>query len=423
MDHGYFIDRISAYLDGELPDYEQQAVGEHLLQCDECSRLFNRLKKADVLVEKYSDVDGDDYFERMASKIEQQIGVEADEPEITPVPKRRTGLGWKITAAAASIAVLMFIGINYTDIMQQAEPEVESPSPVVNAPEIADDEAVRKSAAPEGSVAGVVAEPKDTDKSQVPEDRAKPEQTTAVEKDTDLKEGAGSRGTIARQEIEVSQSTPDVQGAVSPESPSPDPEKLKAEQLYEDIVAETDIHLDRNSIAREQQDAVISENYQPAAQFSVPLQGIVQGVRAKPDLSLRGAVNRASSAGGLGFEATSSGEGQEQASMAEWVQRADSLEDVWSTLMSDRGRLALGKSRSSAKLIDRSTVERQLVEVKYEVGQRAVGTDWEQFNRSMQFFREYLSRRDILHRDRAMTMIDHLSELEARESAESGQDK
>ncbi|RME25935.1 MAG: hypothetical protein D6800_07090, partial [Candidatus Zixiibacteriota bacterium] len=51
MNHEYFKERISAWMDHGLPLDEQRMIEEHLQTCDECRDLLARLKKLDALVE------------------------------------------------------------------------------------------------------------------------------------------------------------------------------------------------------------------------------------------------------------------------------------------------------------------------------------------------------------------------------------
>jgi len=119
MDHSYFKDRISAFKDGGLPPYEQAAIEEHLKECEQCRRALAKLEQLDKLVEEHSQIDGKEYWERLAQKIEHGIGIDAtDVTDIRPA-KRGYGLRWKWLAAAASVAILTFIGLHQTDILRE----------------------------------------------------------------------------------------------------------------------------------------------------------------------------------------------------------------------------------------------------------------------------------------------------------------
>ena len=136
MEHSYFKDRISAFVDGELPPYEKQVVGEHLADCVECQLIKAELEKIDSLIEKHSSLDGDEYWERSAQKIEDRLGLSDTKiEEITPAKRSKyKGLGWKLTTVAASVAVLTFIGLHEKDIFENIDTVPKMQSPSINLP-------------------------------------------------------------------------------------------------------------------------------------------------------------------------------------------------------------------------------------------------------------------------------------------------
>jgi len=135
MDHSYFKDRISAFKDGGLPPYEQAALEEHLKECEHCRLTLAKLERLDQLVEDDSQLDGKEYWERLAKKIERGIGIgDAKVTDIRPA-KRTRGLGWKWVTAAASVAVLTFIGLHQIDIFREEAADF----PVPAAPKVTND--------------------------------------------------------------------------------------------------------------------------------------------------------------------------------------------------------------------------------------------------------------------------------------------
>jgi hypothetical protein len=110
MDHEYYRDRVSAYVDGALPPYEQMALEEHIAQCAECRALLEKLRKLEAMVQDSSALGESDYWEGQAQKIETRLGLgQTEVMRIGPTRSWR-GLGWKLTAAAASIVVVGVIG-------------------------------------------------------------------------------------------------------------------------------------------------------------------------------------------------------------------------------------------------------------------------------------------------------------------------
>ena len=131
MEHSYFKDRISAFIDGELPPYEEKVVEEHLAECEECRQIRAELEKIDFLVEKHSGLNGDEYWEKSAQKIESRLNLlDATVEDIKPKESKYKGLGWKLVTVAASVAVLTFIGLHEKDIFEDIDtsPKMQAPS-------------------------------------------------------------------------------------------------------------------------------------------------------------------------------------------------------------------------------------------------------------------------------------------------------
>lgn len=100
---------------------------EHIASCPECQKLLAEFERLDKLVADRIELGGSkDYWERSAQKIEGRLGF-IETTEITPIirPSWDKSLAWKLTAVAASVAVLVFIGINKDDIFKQSIPTPE----------------------------------------------------------------------------------------------------------------------------------------------------------------------------------------------------------------------------------------------------------------------------------------------------------
>jgi hypothetical protein len=116
MEHSYFKDRISAFCDNELKHEERQLIAEHVQDCGECQKLLEELQKFDRMVKRHSELADDEYWEKSAQKIESAVGSERP-VEIVDVKRSPIkGLGWKLAAAAASIALLTSIAMHQTDL-------------------------------------------------------------------------------------------------------------------------------------------------------------------------------------------------------------------------------------------------------------------------------------------------------------------
>ncbi len=136
MDHGYFQDRLSAYHDRSLTPEEMRMVEEHVAACAECRKQLEMLAKLDRLIDEKADLTESDYWETAAQKTEQRLGFKK-ESKITIIRRSWTGLGWKLAAAAASVAALTFIALHEGDILDSADQRMQD-SPTVSAPVVPD---------------------------------------------------------------------------------------------------------------------------------------------------------------------------------------------------------------------------------------------------------------------------------------------
>ncbi len=132
MDHGYFQDKLSAYHDRSLTPEEMRMVEEHVAACAACRERLEMLAKLDRLIDEKADLAESDYWETAAQKIEQRLGFK-EESKVIDVRRNWTGLGWKLAAAAASVAALTFIALHEGDILDSADQRMQE-SPTVSAP-------------------------------------------------------------------------------------------------------------------------------------------------------------------------------------------------------------------------------------------------------------------------------------------------
>jgi len=122
MDHSYYRDKISAYVDNELSPQEREIVQQHISECQECRNLLAELEKLDRFVQQRSQLAGEEYWERSAQKIEQRLGFTGETKVTDITPSRWKGLVPKLAAVAASIAVLGFIALYERDILKEVSP-------------------------------------------------------------------------------------------------------------------------------------------------------------------------------------------------------------------------------------------------------------------------------------------------------------
>jgi hypothetical protein len=123
MDEQYFQDLLSAYLDNELTPEQKAAMDQYLASNQEARVQLARLERLNRLVDDHSGLGGEDYWEESASKIEQRLGIASSSvTAIEPELRKRSGLWWKVTSVAASVAVLIFIGLHQTEILVPDQP-------------------------------------------------------------------------------------------------------------------------------------------------------------------------------------------------------------------------------------------------------------------------------------------------------------
>lgn len=139
MDDKYFKDKISGYFDGDLKPDEMEMMREWLENSEEGQKALAELGRLDEFVEKHSQLSGgEDFWEAQAQKIEARLGFESAQPaNVTTIAKpKSSGMTWKLLAAAASIVLLAYIGINEfevfgpEDIIPTAAPELKVDQPI-----------------------------------------------------------------------------------------------------------------------------------------------------------------------------------------------------------------------------------------------------------------------------------------------------
>lgn len=127
MDHEFYIDRLSAYFDGELKHEEEFMVEEHIKDCPECQKVLEDLRQFDEMVEAHSQLGEDEYWEKSAQKIEAAISGEKTTKVVDVKPKAKSiWLSWKAIGSLATAAVLIFIAVNYVDIQENVEQKTKT---------------------------------------------------------------------------------------------------------------------------------------------------------------------------------------------------------------------------------------------------------------------------------------------------------
>ena len=107
------IDRLSAFIDGELPDAERQAVERHLDGCPACAAVHRRLAEAWALVAEAP---------RVAPRVDLWPRIEARLEGEPPVPAWRAWISWKPFPALATLALVagLALGLRMGEVMAGA---------------------------------------------------------------------------------------------------------------------------------------------------------------------------------------------------------------------------------------------------------------------------------------------------------------
>ncbi len=113
MDCKDFKVLIEHYVDGRLNDSEKRQVEEHLETCKDCSAYFKNMQELGTMVGKIGLSGDEEYWAGQKDKIMGKIdAIDVGQKKIIDVSSGRTkGSLYKLTAIAASIALVAFISI------------------------------------------------------------------------------------------------------------------------------------------------------------------------------------------------------------------------------------------------------------------------------------------------------------------------
>ncbi len=130
MEHHWFEDRVSAWLDQGLPVMEQAAMDEHVASCPECTAQAERFRSLDRLVQRHANLKTDHaYFDDLAAKTNERIfgsnrASENEKTTITPIT------WWRWTAVAAGVILTSVVSWKVFEeqpkVRQLSAPAVES---------------------------------------------------------------------------------------------------------------------------------------------------------------------------------------------------------------------------------------------------------------------------------------------------------
>jgi anti-sigma factor RsiW len=370
-EHSYYRDRLSAYFDDELSTRETEAVKEHLSRCEECRNLLEQLKRLDRLVERHTQLAGDEYWEQSARRIEERLGATTDR-QVTDIRSSRwRGFVSKVAVAAATVAILGYIALYEKEISSQMET-----APSISAPAVP--------AAPTESMA-VQVKPIPTDKAAT----EPPRQTAYMFKKT------GST-TVSKEKV------PEVQKSLSTDKLSVGKGETKistfADRPDQPVVSSQAttpvvVHKEKSAIKRPS----LSAELQPAQDLQEHIDSSGVGkesavVREPADIALAPPVLPDA--------------WRQPADLEQWRQRRDSLQTLYADLTSPHRVLSETKSRKKKPLPTVEQVEALLLYSHYQVAR--LTQDEAERAAAMEFLSAYASKSDSRFKTEAESYLQAL---------------
>lgn len=118
LDHSYFQQRLSAYVDGELEPSVRAQVQEHLRDCAECRDCLKEIEKLGDFIVRESGLAESDYWEQAAQRIERAVATAQPKIVNLKAQRRASPWWWRAPAIAASVLFLGYITLNEKSILR-----------------------------------------------------------------------------------------------------------------------------------------------------------------------------------------------------------------------------------------------------------------------------------------------------------------
>lgn len=116
----HYKERLSEFVDQQLPADLRQAVGEHLMQCDECRREHDAIRLGAGLAAK---LERDDAPNKVWMAIENEL--DGAHTQVTIIPERRPfSLRMAIAFAMSVVVVGLFTGLVYRGLFTSDAPRL-----------------------------------------------------------------------------------------------------------------------------------------------------------------------------------------------------------------------------------------------------------------------------------------------------------
>jgi hypothetical protein len=414
MDHSYYRDKISAYVDNELSPQEREVVQQHLDECEECRNLLAELEKLDRFVQQRSQLAGEEYWEQSAQKIEQRLGFTGETKVTDITPSRWKGLVPKLAAVVASIAVLGFIALYERDISRQISPpamkateapQIEldmKPPPAVEKDfsEMSAPKEIEADAAPVS-----VEEPaKKREQAKLGADKAdvsiKPDAITPTdERKAEVRETVADKAEIPPVQETVNEMPRKVEGVVAGQSGQVTGTLGTGKLDYYSKGTET------VSVVREEE-LVIS-----ADELSRPTKPEVsKESRESFKLQSPVAVSMAKSVSAVDSDLVLPEDWLQDGSLEQWRHRRDSLQTLYAELTSPHRALSEAKSRQREGQPSIEEVEGQLLYSYYQIARFT--QDEKERAAVVSYLTDYAQKAESRYKDLALSYLEELTQSE-----------
>ena len=105
-----YEDRLSAYLDGQLPHQEMAEIGTHLERCPICSALLEKMRRLNEMAAGVSTDFDDDLMDELSERINAGVNEIGEGGETSGGRTARIIPVWyRYAAIAASFAIVFFV--------------------------------------------------------------------------------------------------------------------------------------------------------------------------------------------------------------------------------------------------------------------------------------------------------------------------
>jgi hypothetical protein len=406
MDHSYFRDKISAYFDNELSPPEKEVIEQHLAQCQECQDLLAQLRQLEEVVEKKSQLAGEEYWQQAAQRIEQRLGFSGKTKVTDVTPSRWKSLVPKLAAVAASVAVLGFIALYQRELSKDVGVQApQTPPPEAVYRHDTADFLKKQSQPPSEETLSQKYDAKITSKQTAQElekSKLPPEMAVSgqpIEKSNVIQQGAKqpvkkvAEPTASGVEREVEKK--------AESSPTPGIVELAGQAAIKRVTSDHDSTLIAMQPVTTIQDLLEHPETVAQAAKAQP----AEESAAQPKIQATGAASGEVTHVVVQAPVLPPG-WLEPAGLERWRQRRDSLETLYAELISPHRLMSQAKARRDTTLPAPAQVEQLLLHSQYQVAR--LTQDENERAIALSFLSAYVQKSDARFREQAEKYLEEL---------------